>query len=57
MGINRKVANIIPAGCTNEENSLGELLTSLIKIREQQWVLHNFDKDEINEMIEYICTS
>ena len=42
---------------TEEESGHAALLSSLLKIREQQWSIPNFDRNEIEMMVEFICTA
>ena len=42
---------------TEEESGHAALLLSLLKIREQQWSIPNFDRNEIEMMVEFICTA
>ena len=34
----------------------GELLISLLDIRSQKWFIPNFQRDEIDYMIDVVCT-
>ena len=41
---------------SEEEEGLSCLLLPLLKTRENHWCIPQFDIDEINEMIYYVCT-
>lgn len=58
MASNRKIsATLNPAVYSDSELSLGGTLVSLLKVREQQWLLPSFQQNEVIEMIENICSS
>jgi len=40
-----------------QRESAGSLLCNLLRIRSQSWELNNFDDIEIEEMINFVCTS
>ena len=42
---------------TEKDSKHAALLSSLLKIREQQWSIPNFDRNEIEMMVEFICTA
>ena len=42
---------------TEEESSYATLLSSLLKIKEQQWSIPDLDSNEIEMVVEFICTA
>ena len=60
MSMNRRYADkllVEKNDLTEEESGHAALLSSLLKIREQQWSIPNFDRNEIEMMVELICTA
>ena len=60
MSMNRRYADkllIEKNDLTEEESGHPALLSSLLKKREQQWSIPNFDRNEIEMMFEFICTA
>ena len=60
ISANRKYTDMLAVekqDMTKEQSSHAALRSSLIKIREQQWRVPNFDGDEIGTVIEFICSS
>ena len=60
MSMNRRYADkllVEKNDLTEEESGHAALLSSLLKIREQQWSIPNFDRNEIEMMVEFICTA
>ena len=60
MSINRRYADkllVEKNDLTEEESGHAALLSSLLKIREKQWSIPNFDRNEIEMMVEFICTA
>ena len=60
MSMNRRYADkllVKKNDLTEEESGHAALLSSLLKIREQQWSIPNFDRNEIEMMVEFICTA
>ena len=59
MSMNRKYDKfpVEKNDLTEEESSHAAFLSSLLKIREQQWWIPNFDRNEIEMMVEFICTA
>ena len=56
MSANRKYTDMLAVekqDMTKEQSSHAALLSSLIKIRGQQWTVPNFDGDEIGTVIEF----
>ena len=60
MSMNRRYADkllVEKIDLTEEESGHAALLSSLLKIREQQLSIPNFDRNEIEMMVEFICTA
>ena len=60
VSVKRKYADMLAVekqDMAEEESSHGALLSSLMKIRERQWSVSNFNGDEKGTMIEFIYTS
>ena len=60
MSVKRKYADMLAVekqDMAEEESSHGALLSTLMKIRERQWSVSNFNGDEKGTMIEFIYTS
>jgi len=58
IGLNKKYSKIFSQrSLTLEEQSHGQLISSLLKIREQMWSVPEFEKEEVEIMLHNICTS
>ena len=58
MSMNRKYADELLVDkneLTKGESSDAALLLVLLKIRGQQWSVPNFDRNEIEMVVEFIC--